>query len=137
VTDGTPTVLAGGGLIWRPSSLSVEVAVVHRVKQGDWSWPKGKLEPGETPEQAALREVEEETGLRCRLGRALGTVDYVDGKGRPKRVWYWEMEAPAGEFVANSEVDDLRWVPMAEAALVLDYDTDRIVLDRLVTLLGT
>jgi 8-oxo-dGTP diphosphatase len=110
------TVAAAGGVVTREAGGRLEVAVVHRPKYDDWTHPKGKLDPGETFEQAALREVEEETGLRCRLVRELGQATYTDRHGRPKLVRYWLMEVENGEFQANSEVDDLRWLPPVEAA---------------------
>src|SRR5215212_1239379 len=103
-------VQAAGGVVWRRGDHGLEIAVVHRPRYDDWSLPKGKLDAGETFEQAALREVEEETGLRCRLGRELGETRYRDRKDRPKVVRYWVMEDAEGEFEPNDEVDELRWV---------------------------
>jgi 8-oxo-dGTP diphosphatase len=120
-------VRAAGGVVVRDG----RVAVVHRPKYDDWTFPKGKLDPGESFEQAALREVEEETGMRCRLGRELPSSMYTDPKGRPKVVRYWQMEAAAGEFAANDEVDELRWAEQAEARELLSYDRDRDVLAAL------
>jgi 8-oxo-dGTP pyrophosphatase MutT (NUDIX family) len=91
--------------------------------------PKGKLQPGETEAQAALREVQEETGLRCRLGREVGTSSYLDPKRRPKTVRYWEMRPTAGTLGAANEVDDARWVPLGEAPMLLSYDHDRRLLE--------
>src|SRR3954463_8077930 len=88
-------VLAAGGVVIRDDG---RIAVVHRPKYDDWSLPKGKLDPGEGFEEAALREVEEETGLRSRLGRELPSTEYTDSKGRPKLVRYWQMEPIEGEF---------------------------------------
>ena len=86
-----------------------EVLLVHRPKYRDWTLPKGKLEPGESHEQAALREVEEETGLVCELGRELGSTSYRDGKARPKVVRYWAMRPLRGAFSPHREVDEIRW----------------------------
>jgi 8-oxo-dGTP diphosphatase len=115
---------AGGGVVVQDG----RVALVHRPRYDDWTFPKGKLDPGETFEDAALREVEEETGLRCSLGRELPAARY-EVKGRPKLVRYWLM-TPQSEtpFVPNDETDDLRWVTPAEARELLSYDRDREVL---------
>jgi 8-oxo-dGTP diphosphatase len=112
---------AAGGVVVRDGL----VAVVHRPRYDDWSLPKGKLDPGETFEQAALREVEEETGLRCRLEGELPSVEY-EVKGRPKLVRYWRMavEEDPG-FVPNDEVDDVRWLAPVDAAQLLTYDRDK------------
>jgi 8-oxo-dGTP diphosphatase len=119
-----PEVHAAGGLVVRDG----RVAVVHRPKYDDWSFPKGKLDPGEGFEEAALREVEEETGLRCRLGRELSSSRYVDAKGRPKLVRYWEMTPVDGEFTPQDEVDELRWLSPGEAGELLSYERDRELL---------
>ena len=124
-------VQAAGGVVWRRGAAGgVEVAVVHRPRYDDWSLPKGKLDAGENFEQAALREVAEETGLRCRLGRELGETRYRDNKDRPKVVRYWAMEVSEGEFEPNDEVDDLRWVDLDEAKRMLSYDFDRELVGR-------
>jgi 8-oxo-dGTP diphosphatase len=118
-------VLAAGGVVWRrgPDGRP-EVLTVHRPKYDDWSLPKGKLDAGEAHEAAALREVEEETGLRCRLGRPLGALVYEDRKGRPKEVRYWAMTVEDGSFSPNKEVDELRWVPADRARELLSYEHD-------------
>ena len=123
----TAEVLAAGGVVLRDG----RVAVVHRPKYDDWSLPKGKLDPGEGFEEAALREVAEETGLRCRLGRELPSTEYLDAKGREKLVRYWEMVPVEGEFTPTQEVDELRWLEPHEAARLLSYDRDRGVLGAL------
>jgi 8-oxo-dGTP diphosphatase len=117
-------VLAAGGVVVRDG----RVAVVHRPKYDDWSLPKGKLDPGEGFEGAALREVEEETGLRSRLVRELPSTEYNDSKGRSKLVRYWEMEPIDGDFAPNDEVDELRWLTPEEAEAMLTYDRDRELL---------
>jgi 8-oxo-dGTP diphosphatase len=114
-------VRAAGGVVLRDGL----VAVVHRPRYDDWSLPKGKLDPGESFEEAALREVEEETGLRCRLVRELPAVEY-EVRGRPKQVRYWAMEVEdETPFVPNDEVDEVRWLEPAEALALLSYDRDR------------
>jgi 8-oxo-dGTP diphosphatase len=114
---------AAGGVVVRDG----KVLLVHRPRYDDWTLPKGKLDPGESFEDAALREVEEETGLRCSLGRELPATHYEVG-GRPKIVRYWLM-TPEGEgaFVPNDETDDVRWVTRDEAFERLTHDRDRDV----------
>jgi 8-oxo-dGTP diphosphatase len=123
----TPTdvVQAAGGLVVRRHDDVLEIALVHRPEHHDWSFPKGKLEEGESFEDAALREVREETGLDCRILRFIGHTEYVDRKGRPKAVAYWVMAAEGGSFSPNGEVDELRWVSLAEANFLLSYPRDR------------
>ena len=90
--------------------------LVHRPRYDDWTFPKGKLELGETHEGAAVREVEEETGFRCELGRELPSTSYRDSKARPKLVRYWAMRPVGGEFQPHHEVDEIRWLPVEAAA---------------------
>jgi 8-oxo-dGTP diphosphatase len=122
--DPEPEVLAAGGVVVRDEGGSTRACVVHRPKYKDWSLPKGKLDPGESFEQAALREVFEETGYRCELGRYLGEVSYRDRKARSKLVRYWVMTRVEGEFSPNDEVDELRWVDAGEADGLLNYERD-------------
>jgi 8-oxo-dGTP diphosphatase len=117
-------VKASGGVVWRRAADGLELAVIHRPRYDDWSLPKGKLDPGESWEDAALREIEEEIGSRGALGEELPPVAYADPKGRPKVVRYWLVEALDGEFVPNKEVDELRWVPVGEAQAMLTYPHD-------------
>ena len=100
------------------------MVVVHRPKYDDWSLPKGKLEEGESWEEAALREVAEETGLECELGAELSPTSYHDRKGRAKMVRWWLMRSGGGPLGSDHEVDEVRWVPVAEARGLLDYETD-------------
>jgi 8-oxo-dGTP diphosphatase len=115
---------AAGGVVLRAGDDGPEVAIVHRPKYDDWSLPKGKLEAGESWEEAALREVAEETGLECELGAELRETTYRDRKGRPKRVRWWLMEPLGGVFSADDEVDEMRWAAVGEADRTLDYEAD-------------
>jgi 8-oxo-dGTP diphosphatase len=118
-------VRAAGGVVVRDG----EVVLVRRPAYDDWTFPKGKAEEDETDEDCALREVHEETGLRCRLGDELSPTEYTDSRGRPKRVRWWRMEPIADDgFTPNDEVDEVRWVPPAEAAQLLTYGRDHALL---------
>ena len=131
-TDEQQTVRAAGGVVWRRSAGGDrEVALVRRDAYDDWTFPKGKLKRGESEAEAAVREVEEETGLRCPLGPELGTTRYRDPKDRPKTVRYWEMTGCEGELSAHNEIDAARWVPIEEARRLLTYPRDRALLERL------
>lgn len=132
LSSSTEVVQAAGGLVIRRRIDGVEVLVVHRPEHEDWSYPKGKLEQGETFEEAALREVLEETGLACRLVRFLGHTEYVDRKGRPKAVAYWVMTAEQGSFIPNDEVDEIRWLGPNEAEKLLSYPRDKELLAVLI-----
>ena len=103
--------------------------LVHRPKYDDWTFPKGKAEPGESDEDCAVREVEEETGLRCELGAELPSTHYTDSRGRPKRVRWWCMEPVAGAFAPTDEVDEIRWLTREEAAELLSYGRDQALLE--------
>lgn len=123
--DVTEVVRASGGLVCRTSDDGTrEVVLVHRPAYDDWTFPKGKLEGEETEAEAALREVEEETGLRCRLEQELGVTHYHDSRGRAKTVRYWQMAPVGGALAPTHEVDDARWVPIADARAVLTYPRD-------------
>ncbi|MGH3135711.1 MAG: NUDIX hydrolase [Gaiellaceae bacterium] len=131
----TGEVRASGGLVCGTrDDGTVEVVLVHRPAYDDWTFPKGKLEHDETEAEAALREVEEETGLRCRLDREVGTTRYHDSRGRSKTVRYWQMTAIGGALTAANEVDDARWVSLEEAPELLTYPRDLELLARLVEL---
>jgi 8-oxo-(d)GTP phosphatase len=130
LADRSPegVIAAAGGVVWRSrADGTVETVLVHRPRYGDWSLPKGKLDAGEHVLAAAVREVSEETGEGVVLGRRSVQVRYTVPDG-PKRVDYWLMQDCGGTFDANREIDDLRWVPLAEAADVVTYDHDRAVL---------
>ena len=122
-------VRAAGGVVRRTRRSGTgasDILLVHRPRYDDWSLPKGKAEPGEKPEDTALREVHEETGLRCRLGDEAGTTRYVDSRGRKKVVRYWLMDPlDDAEFVPNDEVDEIRWCSPRDAIRILSYDHDR------------
>ena len=122
-------VRAGGGVLRRRSKNGrSQYALVHRPRYDDWSLPKGKVDPGETDEEAALREVEEETGVRATLGPELELTRYRDRKGRLKQVRYWLMEPVDGnvpKFRPNNEIDDVRWCSAADAGKLLSHDHDR------------
>jgi 8-oxo-dGTP diphosphatase len=120
-------IAAAGGALWRTGGDGeLLTALVHRPKYGDWSLPKGKLDAGEHALTAAVREVREETGLSVVVGRRSVQTRYAHRQG-PKRVDYWVMAAD-GEFVANDEVDELRWLPLPEAAGLVSHEHDRAVL---------
>jgi 8-oxo-dGTP pyrophosphatase MutT (NUDIX family) len=123
------TVRAAGGIVWRPGpGGATQVALVHRPLQDDWTLPKGKMDAGETPEQCALREVEEETGLRCRIDRPAGCTAYVDRRGRDKIVCYWIMRPLGGRFQPGAEVDEMCWLTVEQALRLLTYPIDRALL---------
>ena len=133
-TEDRGTIRAAGGVVVRRLDRAAEVLLVHRPKYGDWSLPKGKLDDGETFESAALREVEEETGVRCRLGAELDTVRYRVANGRPKVVRYWSMVPVEGRIedrAADHEVDRVRWVELGEARTLLTYPHDAALLNRI------
>lgn len=128
-------ILAAGAVLWRPQDGTgePEVAIIHRPRYDDWSLPKGKLDDGETEAVAAVREIEEETGFRSHLGRRLPSVAYPVDNG-VKRVRYWAARVVGGEFSANDEVDELKWLPPKQAMSELIYPHDRKVLRRFLKL---
>jgi 8-oxo-dGTP pyrophosphatase MutT (NUDIX family) len=119
-------VRAGGGVVvcGADGERPARVLLVHRPRYDDWTLPKGKAEPGEPDEAAALREVEEETGLHCELEEELPSTEYVDSKGRPKVVRYWRMHADGGTFAPTAEIDEIRWASAEEAEELLSYERD-------------
>lgn len=128
VKDRRGRVRAAGGLVLDRGA----VLIVHRPRYDDWSFPKGKAESRwERDRATALREVLEETGLRCRIGRRLPDATYTDARGREKIVRYWSMHPQGGEFEPTDEVDEVRWLTLEEARRLLTYDHDRAVLDAL------
>ena len=104
---------------------------MHRPRHDDWSLPKGKAHEGESDEACALREVEEETGLRCEVEFELPSTRYRDGAGRPKVVRYWAMRPVDGEAAPDTEVDEVRWLTLPEASALLTRENDRRVLAAL------
>jgi len=124
-------VKAAGGVVVRADGL---IAVIHRPRYDDWSLPKGKLEDGESFETGALREVEEETGIRGRILEELEPTEYVDRKGRDKIVrWYrMDLDGEPVAFAPNDEVDELRWLTPAEARDLLSYEHDRVLIETVV-----
>jgi len=126
-------VQAAGGIIVRSGKKGPKVLLVHRERRNDWSFPKGKLDPGESFKQAARREVEEETGFSCTLhSPRFATVNYIIGNGRGKEVRYWLMTVDSGEFEPNDEVDMITWVRLKNAADRLTYARDRKVLSEVI-----
>jgi 8-oxo-dGTP pyrophosphatase MutT (NUDIX family)/phosphohistidine phosphatase SixA len=123
-----PATPAAGGVVWRLRGADLEVAVAHRPRYDDWSLPKGKINPGEPPLLAAVREVGEEIGAEVRVGRHLKSVEYTMAGNLVKRVSYWAMRYLAGQHRANAEVDAVEWLTVAEASHRLSYPLDRAVL---------
>jgi 8-oxo-dGTP diphosphatase len=126
-----PEVHAAGAAVHRLTDDGPRWAVIHRPRYDDWSLPKGKLDPGEDFEQAAVREVEEEIGVVGTLGAELPPTRYRDHKGRSKVVRYWLMQAPAdgAPFLPNDEVDEVLWLATDEAVETLSYQRDRELLE--------
>jgi 8-oxo-dGTP pyrophosphatase MutT (NUDIX family) len=132
-SDSQPTnrmIQAAGGLVWRQRSGGRELALIHRRRYQDWSLPKGKLKNGESWQQAALREVLEETGCEALLGDFAGQIDY-EVRGTPKRVLFWHMQAvDECQFYPNEEVDAVEWMPPDQALKWLNYAGERALLAR-------
>ncbi|MGL4339673.1 MAG: NUDIX hydrolase [Rhodoglobus sp.] len=140
MTASPPPVLAAGAVCWRIVDGKARVLIVYRAGHSDFSLPKGKLDPGETLPQTAVREIREETGLAVTLGTPLGTVEYTLPNGRDKVVHYWSAEVDdhaleLARFVPNNEIAALEWLSIAKARKKLSYPHDRAVLDRFTTVL--
>jgi 8-oxo-(d)GTP phosphatase len=128
LTQNGEVVRAAGGVVRRVDLTGPQVLLVHRPRYGDWTFPKGKANPGEADEQTARREVEEETGLRCELIAELPSTAYRDSRGREKIVRYWTMRPESGSFTPHDEVDTVSWVGDADGAARLSYPRDVDVL---------
>lgn len=135
-TAGTTTgpVVAAGAICWREVAGKLTVLLIHRGDRADVSLPKGKVDPGETLPETAVREIEEETGLTVWLGAPLGTTEYTMPSGRDKVVHYWTAEvtdaAASVPFTANAEVAKLEWATPKAARQKLSYERDRELLER-------
>ncbi|NNC80679.1 MAG: NUDIX hydrolase [Acidimicrobiales bacterium] len=127
-----PQVKAAGGIVVRQTKKGAKILLVHRPRYRDWTFPKGKLDPGEGYREAALREVEEETGFRCKAHRPkLEPLTYVDGSGRSKEVRYWLMSIKKGSFMPNDEVDLIAWVRPHKVEARLSYGRDQKMFRKL------
>lgn len=134
------SVRAAGCVVWRVNpdaepgerEAGLEILVIHRERYDDWSFPKGKLDEGETDLDAAVREVREETNVEGTLGPELSPVAYTDHKGRSKTVRYWPLEYRSGEFEPNEEVDSIEWLGVTAARARLSYQHDAELLMELV-----
>jgi 8-oxo-dGTP pyrophosphatase MutT (NUDIX family)/phosphohistidine phosphatase SixA len=129
------TVYAAGAVCWRRIEDRIEVLLIHRTRRKDVSLPKGKVDPGETLPETAVREIEEETGLRVNLGVPLGSTSYTLPNGRDKSVHYWAAEVTdeavrASRFLPNNEVAALEWMPVDRAIRSLSYERDGEILTR-------
>lgn len=133
------TVYAAGAVLWRIIGDDVHVLVIHRTEHKDISLPKGKVDPGETLPQTAVREIREETGIKVALGVPLGATEYVMPNGKNKFVQYWAAEVTTkaiqkSKFVPNDEVAALEWLPLASARGELSYEPDKEILDNFAAL---
>lgn len=129
-THKKDVIQAAGGLLWRKDKHGRQIAVVHRPRYDDWSLPKGLLKEGETWQQAALREVSEETGCRARLGDFLGCNCYT-AEGQPKVVLFWQMTVEKEDAChRHAEVDRLVWLSPKKALDLLSYESEKALLKQ-------
>lgn len=127
------TIYAAGAVLWREEKGRLQVAVIHRSRHNDWSWPKGKVDPGESLLETAVREIKEETGLSVKLGPHLKVVKYQVPSGTPKEVHYWSARVSdsalaKSTFAPSEEVAKVDWMPPSEALDLLTYEFDRDVM---------
>ena len=131
IVDDATIVRSAGGIVSRIVNSRLQVLIIHRTRHMDWSFPKGRLEPNEASEKAAVREVHEETACMCLIEHPLPTVRYIDRNGHPKEVRFWTMSIIAeAQFLPNDEVDQIEWLSFFQAIEKLSYKTDRILLKR-------
>jgi 8-oxo-dGTP diphosphatase len=133
------TVFAAGALCWRVVAGELLIAVIHRKRYGDWSWPKGKVDPGESLPQAAVREIREETGLKVKLGVHLGTQNYMLANGAAKEVHYWaarvtDKALAESTFKPDDEVEKIEWMTAPQIDKLLSYEQDKEFLVKLTEL---
>jgi len=133
------TILAAGAICWRIENSELKVALIHRARYDDWSWPKGKVDPGECLPETAVREIAEETGLRIKLGLRIGVQKYNLPSGVPKEVHYWaskisEKALLKSKFKPSEEVSQVVWMSAESAASRLTYSHDGDPLRRLIEL---
>lgn len=129
VDKSAHTIRAAGGVVWRIENRKVQVALVHRPRYDDWSLPKGKLDPGESELEAAVREVGEEIGSRVTVSRRITRISYPV-PGARKTVTFWVMRHLGGAFEADEEVDEILWAPVKAARSRLTHKIERRVLDE-------
>ena len=135
MTSAATPVLAAGAVCWRIVDGKPKVLVVYRAAHSDVSLPKGKVDPGETLPETAVREIREETGLGVVLGAPLGTVEYTLPNGREKVVYYWSAEVndhalELAKFTPNDEIASLEWLSLGAARKKLSYSHDLDVIER-------
>jgi 8-oxo-dGTP pyrophosphatase MutT (NUDIX family)/phosphohistidine phosphatase SixA len=133
------TVVAAGAILWRYEKGTLKVAIIHRARYDDWSWPKGKIDKGETVAQAAVRELREETGLKVTLGVPLAEINYKLPNGSDKVVHYWAAKVSDkalanSKFKPSEEVAKVDWMNPTEASKLLSYEFDQIPLEKLISL---